>query len=165
MYIETLETLSHVAGRIAEGGYSLRSNILTEDEVGALSRSFDRMADTVEEKISRLEKTNKNQQLLIGALTHELKTPMTAIIGFSDSLLTMPLSEEEKAEALEQINRVVLGYMSLQMKDNPERSQLVPVWDFFGSHTIDQEFYDFTNFSLFTINALDGTVIDRDLGY
>lgn len=100
-----LETLSHVAGRIAEGGYSLRSNILTEDEVGALSRSFDRMADTVEEKISRLEKTNKNQQLLIGALTHELKTPMTAIIGFSDSLLTMPLSEEEKAEALEQIHR------------------------------------------------------------
>ena len=87
MYIETLETLSHVAGRIAEGGYSLRSNILTEDEVGALSRSFDRMADTVEENISRLEKTNKNQQLLIGALTHELKTPMTAIIGIGDYTL------------------------------------------------------------------------------
>ncbi len=64
-----------------------------------------------------------------------------------------------------QINRVVLGYMSLQMKDYPGRYQMVPVWDFFGTRTIDQEFYDFTNYSLFTINAMDGTVIDRDYGY
>ncbi len=64
-----------------------------------------------------------------------------------------------------QINRVVLGYMSLQMKDCPGRYQMVPVWDFFGTRTIDQEFYDFTNYSLFTLNAMDGTVIDRDYGY
>lgn len=64
-----------------------------------------------------------------------------------------------------QINRVVLGYMCQQMKDQPGRHQMVPVWDFFGSRTIDRELYDETNNSLFTINAIDGTVIDRDLGY
>ena len=64
-----------------------------------------------------------------------------------------------------QINQVVLGYMHLQMKDKPSRYQMVPVWDFFGTRTIGEERYDFANDALFTINALDGTVIDRELGY
>ena len=64
-----------------------------------------------------------------------------------------------------QVDRVALGYMNLQMKDHPDRYQMVPVWDFFGSRTIDREFYEDANLSLFTINAIDGTVIDRDLGY
>jgi len=64
-----------------------------------------------------------------------------------------------------QIDRIVLGYMNLQNKDQPDRHQMVPVWDFFGTRTIDQERYSFANYALFTINAIDGTVIDRDLGY
>lgn len=38
----------------------------------------------------------KKKQLLLAALTHELKTPMTAIIGFSDNLLYMSLTEEQR---------------------------------------------------------------------
>ena len=64
-----------------------------------------------------------------------------------------------------QIHQVVLGYMVLQMRDQPARYQLVPVWDFMGSRTIGQERYDFFQYPHLTINALDGTVIDRDLGY
>lgn len=64
-----------------------------------------------------------------------------------------------------QIDRVVLGYMNLQIKDQPDRHQMVPVWDFFGSRIIDRERYAYANYALFTINAVDGTVIDRDLGY
>lgn len=64
-----------------------------------------------------------------------------------------------------QISRVVLGYMCLQIKDSPDRYKMTPVWDFFGIRTIDRERYEFDNESLFTVNALDGTVIDRDLGY
>lgn len=111
-----LEQLSAVADRIAGGGYALRSGIVTQDEVGALSRSFDRMADTVEEKIRSLEETNRGQQLMIGALTHEIKTPMTAIIGFSDSLLTMPLDEERRSEALRQIHEAALRTERLSQK-------------------------------------------------
>lgn len=42
---------------------------------------------------------------------------------------------------------------------------MVPVWDFFGVRTIDRERYDDAYSSLFTINAIDGTVIDRNYGY
>ena len=64
-----------------------------------------------------------------------------------------------------QIDQVVLGYMVLQMRDQPTRYQLVPVWDFMGSRTIGKERYDLFQYAHLTINALDGTVIDRDLGY
>lgn len=101
--LKPLSTLTRVADRIAGGDYALRAQVHTPDEVGALSASFDRMADTVASKITTLAEANQRQEMLIGALTHELKTPMTAIIGFSDSLLTMPLPEHKRQEALQEI--------------------------------------------------------------
>ena len=63
------------------------------------------------------------------------------------------------------IKRAVLGYMCVQERNNPFAYRLVPVWDFFGERTIGRERYDTHNWSYLTINAIDGTIIDRDLGY
>lgn len=56
-------------------------------------------------RMEQLSKTAQQQELLLGALAHEMKTPMTSIIGFSDSLLQVKLDEEQKNRALEHINR------------------------------------------------------------
>jgi Osmosensitive K+ channel histidine kinase len=111
-----LKGLTRISKEIAGGQYALRSNLHTPDEVGALSASFDEMAQTVEVKIRSLEDTAKRRELLLGALTHEMKTPMTAIIGFSDSLLKMPLSEEERAEAAHEIHEAALRTERLSQK-------------------------------------------------
>ena len=42
--------------------------------------------------------------MLLGSLTHELKTPMTSIIGYSDTLLHVKLSEERREQALHRIH-------------------------------------------------------------
>ena len=63
------------------------------------------------------------------------------------------------------INRAVLGYMCLQERGKPTSYRLVPVWDFYGVRTFAREHYDFHNWSWLTINAIDGTIIDRELGY
>ncbi len=101
--LRPLRKLTNVTHKIANGEYALRADIASTDEVGELSASFDRMADTVEQKIQSLEDTAKRLELLLGALTHEMKTPMTAIIGYSQSLLTMPLTEESKMDAANEI--------------------------------------------------------------
>ena len=88
--LKPLRKLTSVSEKIAGGDYALRSQIHTGDEVGDLSCSFDYMAETVEQKISDLEETARRREMLLGALTHEMKTPMTAIIGFSGSC-TSPL--------------------------------------------------------------------------
>ena len=63
------------------------------------------------------------------------------------------------------IKEIRLGYMCTMDRDHPERHLLIPVWDFYGDREFRDGYYDFDNQSLFTINAMDGTVIDRDYGY
>ncbi|MEG0864778.1 MAG: HAMP domain-containing sensor histidine kinase [Clostridia bacterium] len=101
--LRPLRRLTKVTRDIADGNYALRADSSSQDEVGELSASFDQMAETVEQKILTLEDTAKRRELLLGALTHEMKTPMTAIIGYSQSLLTMPLTEEKRMDAANEI--------------------------------------------------------------
>lgn len=114
--LKPLHKLSHMSEQIASGQYALRSELQTGDEVGELSHSFDQMAETVEQKILTLEDAAQRRELLLGALTHEIKTPMTAIIGFSDSLLSMPLSEEERMEAVYEIHEAAVRTEHLNQK-------------------------------------------------
>ena len=114
--LRPLRKLTGISEKIAGGEYALRSSLQTGDEVGELSRSFDHMADTVQQKISDLEDTARRRELLLGALTHEMKTPMTAIIGFSGSLLSMPLSEEARMEAAHEIHEAARRTERLSQK-------------------------------------------------
>lgn len=111
-----LRKLAQISDKIACGAYELRVNISADDEVGELARAFDHMADTVEQKIADLEDTARRRELLLGALTHEMKTPMTAIIGFSGSLLSMPLTEEERMEAAYEIHEAAKRTERLSQK-------------------------------------------------
>ncbi|MBR0219661.1 MAG: HAMP domain-containing histidine kinase [Clostridia bacterium] len=114
--LKPLRRLTRVSEKIAGGEYGLRAQIQTGDEVGELSRSFDHMADTIEQKISDLEDTARRREMLLGALTHEMKTPMTAIIGFSGSLLSMPLTEEGRLEAAHEIHEAAKRTERLSQK-------------------------------------------------
>lgn len=114
--LRPLRTLTNASEKISGGQYALRTGIASQDEVGELSRSFDHMAETIEQKINDLQDQAQRREMLLGALTHEMKTPMTAIIGFSDSLLSMPLTEEEQLEACHEIHEAALRTERLSQK-------------------------------------------------
>lgn len=62
------------------------------------------------------------------------------------------------------VERIVLSYMRVKKKDAPNEQYLLPVWDFMGyTEDISKEW--FANQSLLTINAIDGSIIDRNAGY
>ncbi len=72
------------------------------------------------------------------------------------------------------IDRITFGYMRVMVKDQPNSFELIPVWDFFGNRlylgvydnkTPLKYYYPTQDRSYLTINAMDGTVIDRWLGY
>ena len=71
------------------------------------------------------------------------------------------------------IEEIRLGYMRIMEKGNPTEGTMIPVWDFLGTKVIhynntEEPFTDSFGGpfeSCLTINAMDGTVIDRDLGY
>ncbi len=63
------------------------------------------MADAISLHIKTLEGTAEQQKLLLAALTHELKTPMTAVIGYSETLMKVSLTPGQMADAVAYINR------------------------------------------------------------
>lgn len=64
------------------------------------------------------------------------------------------------------IDRITLGYMRIKQKDTSNTYIVVPVWDFFGYSKFDNDGKaEISYLSLMTINALDGSHIDRQEGY
>lgn len=64
-----------------------------------------------------------------------------------------------------EITEIRLGYMPVLKKDDPNQWVLRPVWDFIGTRSFAREHYDWLCQSYLTIDAVDGTVIDRSYGY
>ena len=62
-----------------------------------------------------------------------------------------------------EIDRVVLGYARISEADSYDTGLMVPVWDFQGKKT--DEYGTEYKGGIMTINAIDGSVIDRSLGY
>ena len=94
-----ISSLDRLAGRIAEGEYELRSRNRDRDEIGQLARNFNRMADRLVEQMEMKALEAKQKEDFTAAFAHELKTPLTSIIGYADMLNSMKLSEEERSDA------------------------------------------------------------------
>lgn len=97
--IRPLALLNQASRRIAAGDYALRTNVRTDDEIGQLSESFDSMAAAVQDKVAALELSVRQREDFMGAFTHELKTPMTGILGYADLLRSMQPDPAEQREA------------------------------------------------------------------
>ena len=70
----------------AGGKHDERSEVKTGDEIGELSGSFNSMAETIEETIQKLELSAKQQKDFTSSFAHEIKTPMTSVIGYADMI-------------------------------------------------------------------------------
>jgi signal transduction histidine kinase len=85
--------LGEAAEAIAAGNYSRRVSIDGSDEIGMLGSAFNRMAEAV-------EKARKVQRDFLANVSHELKTPLTSLIGFSHALIDGSLiSDAERTRA------------------------------------------------------------------
>lgn len=81
---------------------------------------------------------------------------------FEKMVLITNAQAEEKVTI--SVDRVVLGYSRISEADSFDTGLLVPVWDFMG--TVTNEAYGEEEYqSVLTINAVDGSIIDRALGY
>ncbi len=123
--IRPLKTLGLAARRIAKGEYGERAQINKKaDEVGTLAQDFDVMAQAVQSHINELNENAQRQQLFIGGLTHEFKTPLTSVIGHSETLLFTKMPEDvvqnslshilEECRRLERLTQKMLRLITLE---------------------------------------------------
>lgn len=94
-----LAQVSAATQKMAQGDLSVRLTPKGTDEVAGLGRDFNHMARTLEENIQAMEDTMAAQERFMGSFAHELKTPMTSIIGYADLLRSQSLTETEAMDA------------------------------------------------------------------
>ena len=94
-----LRRLSRVTRSIASGDLSSRASPGGTDEIGVLAADFNNMAERLEMNINEMKDTMRRQEEFMGGLAHELKTPMTSIIGYADLLRGHALSETDRQSA------------------------------------------------------------------
>ena len=90
-----IRLLTGATKRMAEGNYSYRARQVSNDELGQLTQDFNRMANVLEDTIGELQDEISAREDFIAAFAHELKTPLTAIIGYADLLRSRQLDEEK----------------------------------------------------------------------
>ena len=96
--LKALVELRDQAERIKNGDFNKKVVLTSKDELKDLSDSLNRMSDQLQQQIEDLE-------FLLGSMAHEMKTPLTSIIGYTDSLLHVRLSDHQKEQSLAAICR------------------------------------------------------------
>lgn len=103
--LRPLQELGQKARRMAEGDYTLRADVKQHDEVGILAEEFNHMAEAVEHRTEMLEETARLRELYAANLAHEIKSPMTSIIGYTDMAMMLQPEPEQLHEMLNYINK------------------------------------------------------------
>lgn len=128
--VKPLRQMAKAAGKFAEGDFSVRVPVTSDNEVGQLAVAFNEMAG----KLAISENMNRS---FIANVSHELKTPMTTISGFVDGILDGTISYEEQSKYLKIVSaetkrlaRLVRSMLDLskidsgQMKLNKQKFNL-----------------------------------------
>lgn len=115
-----LKYMSVAAKSIANGDFSKRVPVLSDDEIGELSVLFNKMTDS----LSKAEMTSRN---FVANVSHELKTPMTVISGFIDGIIDNTIKEEDRAhylaiisDEIKRLNRLVQSMITLSKFESKE---------------------------------------------
>ncbi len=114
-----IESMKDASRSIASGEYQRRVEVRSEDELGSMARSFNRMAET-------LEQTEQRRLSLIGDLAHELRNPLASIKGTMEALVdgVMPIETDALIDVQREVNRLQRLVQDLEELSRAEAGQI-----------------------------------------
>ncbi len=112
-----LRLITNALSGIKEGAYGEKIKYTKADEVGELVNTFNIMSDTIKEKEEETKKTEIAKDEFLAMITHELKTPLVPIQGYSDILLSEHLGkltdkQKERIEIIKSSSETLLSLIS-----------------------------------------------------
>lgn len=106
------------------GNAGVRIQDEQKDEIGDLACSFDTMAEKIEEQLTEKEQYEESRKQLVSNLSHDLRTPLSSILGYSEMLKDGLCTEEgEQKRYMNTIHRKA-GYMNQLLGELLEFSRL-----------------------------------------
>lgn len=120
-----IKILNQTVKEVEKGNYTAKVKKLGNDEIGNVGKSFNKMTDALQKNISEIERVSENRKKFIGNLTHEIRTPLTSIVGYSSLIKNRKVTNEEvileynkriydEGKYIEEISQKLMDLMLLQ---------------------------------------------------
>lgn len=97
----TVQTLSRQVRQVSRGDLGMQITPQTADEIGQLALDVDTMRLSIIDKLQREEEAWKANSQLITAISHDVRTPLTALLGYLEIVSDEHLSPEERSAYLD----------------------------------------------------------------
>jgi signal transduction histidine kinase len=127
-----LRAMTEAADRIARGDYDIRLPPSAPDEFGVLARALSSLAAQLQRDMDRIAQLERVRRDFVANLSHELRTPVTAIQGYAETLLDGAADAAQAKEFLEalhrhatRIARLVAGLLRLSALEARPTEELV----------------------------------------
>lgn len=128
-----IRKMEETASSIAKGDFSKRVDVETDDELGRLAGSLNQMADELQVMIENLKKLDQIRTDFVANVSHELKTPLTSIKGFIETLEDGAIDDKENARRFlsiikkhaERLSNIINDLLSLtEIEKGKDRIQI-----------------------------------------
>ena len=102
-----IHNLTHAAQALAKHtGQEIPLPVARRDEIGALAQAFSDMQEAIQTRENKLREESNSRQALLDALAHEMRTPLTSLLG-NARLLQGELPAEERKRIAESMAREI----------------------------------------------------------
>jgi len=135
---DPIRQMKEVAQNIAAGNFDKRVSIKSKDELGDLAEALNKMADELQLRINNLKIIDQVRADFVANVSHELKTPLTSIKGFVETLEDGALEDKKNARRFisiikkhaEGLNNIVDDLLKLSELELKESKVNYKVFDF-----------------------------------
>ena len=102
-----IRNLTHAAQALAKHtGQEIPLPVARRDEIGALAQAFSDMQEAIQTRENKLRDESNSRQALLDALAHEMRTPLTSLLG-NARLLQGELPTEERKRIADSMAREI----------------------------------------------------------
>ena len=99
-YVQTrnLRTVVQTLNRFSEGDLSARIQVRASSEVAQVATTFNEMADRLTSTIANFRQSEQVRRDLVANISHDLRTPVTAIRGYAETLALTPTLTDDQTK-------------------------------------------------------------------
>ena len=114
--INYLDDINSGIRRISKGDYDVSIDLVGDNEITELVRAINSMARDIKEQNLEKEEIEKKQRQLITNVSHDLKTPLTSIIGYIDIVVTL---------LDKQVDPAIIMYLERALAKSKQQQELI----------------------------------------
>jgi len=139
--IRPLHALRKAASEIKDGNLDFKLQVTGKDEIGQLGVAFEEMRSRLQQSLQVQAQYEENRKELIANISHDLRTPLTAIRGYIDGLIDgiadtpeknmkYVLTIAKKSEELDHLINELFLYSKLDLNRNQFQFEAVHLLPF-----------------------------------